>query len=190
MKIEELYAAWDKAMRECAAGWPDAYRCPEACAACCENSPAVPIAPAEAAVLARAVETLEPEQREIVKRRSAAIVGQMEDKDRPLVKDVAERSLGERSGLRGVCPLLVDGRCAVYEARPLICRAYGFTADENGFFMGCELLGEILKRNDVTLLPTWDAAFRLIPTVAVLDARGMELPPQGTLAEMLERILK
>jgi uncharacterized protein len=36
-----------------------------------------------------------------------------------------ERILGNEPG--DPCPLLVLGRCSVYEQRPLICRAYGST---------------------------------------------------------------
>ena len=107
----------------------------------------------------------------------------------PSADRFSEGSIGAPRNLRGACPLLFEGRCSVYEARPLICRAYGFTADENGFFMGCEDLGEILKRCEVTLLPTWNAAFRLVPEKTVLDARGRELPPQGIIAEMLGRVI-
>ena len=42
--------------------------------------------------------------------------------DIPAVADILPEVM---AGNPGVCPALVDNRCSVYEARPLICRLWG-----------------------------------------------------------------
>lgn len=62
-----------------------------------------------------------------------------------------------RSGLtligdEATCPLLVDGRCSVYNQRPFVCRAYGIVADPR---MRCEFGCEpeaLLTRKEVDIL--------------------------------------
>ena len=47
-------------------------------------------------------------------------------------------------GLPPVCPALVDDRCSIYDARPLICRAYGYFAvkvRDKDTLMICKVLG-------------------------------------------------
>lgn len=39
--------------------------------------------------------------------------------------DASERLAARAGGERGECVMLIDGRCAIYEARPLVCRTQG-----------------------------------------------------------------
>jgi hypothetical protein len=85
--------------------------CAAGCAACCHQL--VAAAAAEAAAIARFVE------RRFTHEERADLV------DRIGALDAATRgkSAPERARLRLPCAFLVDGRCSIYEARPLRCRA-------------------------------------------------------------------
>lgn len=81
---------------------PDAFRCGPGCASCCHRRievfavEAEPIATELAMLAAR-----DPDLRARIRRQA----------------DDPEHSQ--------ICPLLVDDRCSVYDARPLICRSHG-----------------------------------------------------------------
>lgn len=72
--------------------------CRKGCDACCRH---ISLFPVEAAALARALS-----------RRCSGETGQ--------VRRRARLALSE-----GACPLLQDGACLLYEARPIICRTHG-----------------------------------------------------------------
>lgn len=89
---------------------PDAFACRLGCASCCRPGRSVFALEAESIARALAVlETSEPTLR-------ARIGAQADDPNHPS------------------CALLVDGRCAVYEQRPLVCRSHGLAIarEENG----------------------------------------------------------
>lgn len=69
------------------------------------------------------------------------------------------------------CPLLIDGRCSVYEGRPAICRGYGYfsaTIDGNASLLICRQLGpEWLQQLEATgieeiPMPNWNPVQRRI----------------------------
>jgi Fe-S-cluster containining protein len=72
-------------------------RCRAGCCHCCTLNSVLPI---EAAVLAKALRDLDADRR-------AKVNTQVEQQD------------------PSCCPLLLEGRCTVYSARPLICRTHG-----------------------------------------------------------------
>ncbi len=92
-------------------------------------------------------------------------------------------------GVSGACPLLEDGLCSIYASRPLICRAYGFCAEEGGVYTGCDILAARLRGSGEIALPSLDAARALLPDETLLDANGLALPSNSTLPELLERLL-
>jgi Fe-S-cluster containining protein len=52
------------------------------------------------------------------------------------------QSHGHVAGPSAQCPMLVEGQCSVYAARPLPCRVYGYTVALNGAqpqYLGCGL---------------------------------------------------
>lgn len=75
----------------------DAIQCRAGCSGCCQVELA--LSDVEAEALRQALEALDPEARATLAARA----------------DVHD----------GACPLLVGGRCAVYDARPLVCRTQG-----------------------------------------------------------------
>lgn len=85
------------------------------------------------------------------------------------------------------CPFLEAGRCSVYESRPLVCRAYGFSAEPGNVYFGCEVLFPLLKNASDFRMPSFDEAKLTVPNEKVLDSTGRALPELGVLAEMLAR---
>ena len=85
--------------------------CAAGCAACCHQL--VAIAPAEAAAVAQfVVQRFTPDERKDLVERVGAL-------------DAVTRGKTtiDRARLRLPCAFLADGRCSIYEARPLRCRA-------------------------------------------------------------------
>jgi hypothetical protein len=75
-------------------------RCGPGCCDCCRQH--ISVFPVEAVSIALALDTLPHEAAEVLRDRAARVTGE------------------------GPCPLLTpDGRCALYAARPIICRTQG-----------------------------------------------------------------
>ena len=87
-------------------------RCRPGCAACCQQD--LTVVPLEALAVLEGLEGLDAS---------------------------ARRGLGERAATAGPpCVFLVDGRCAVYAHRPLVCRSHGLPIlerDEDGERVSC-----------------------------------------------------
>lgn len=131
--------------------------------------------PVEARRVAKAVTGLSVAARAEVRRRIA---------------EAARRLSGAAGDApKGACPLLDDARCLVYADRPLICRAYGFAADRDGAYFGCEVLEPAVRAAGDFRLPNLDAAREGLPGDEVLDSAGRALTEIGPLAEMLDRLL-
>lgn len=101
----------DRFMAACLERHRDAMSCRAGCAMCCAAD--LTVFPVEAAPLAAAVEALPPPQRAAIRAR--AIAGRH-------------------------CALLVEGRCAVYAERPIICRTQGLPLRlDDGSVTACPL---------------------------------------------------
>jgi len=79
--------------------------CRAGCGGCCHHH--LSVFSVEAANVRTAVQALSPETRDRVHQQARAVL---------------ER---EAVGVEAACPLLVNDRCAIYAARPLICRTQG-----------------------------------------------------------------
>lgn len=77
--------------------WHEQIQCRAGCDSCCRLTSVLPV---EAAVVAAAIATMPPQLRELLRERAS-----QPDDDR--------------------CPLLHQGKCSVYAARPIICRTHG-----------------------------------------------------------------
>lgn len=82
----------------------DHLRCSTGCDDCCQQE--LNVCPVELAFIARTIEGMTKELQAQIERR-----------------------LGSYDEADGDCPLLLQGRCLVYEARPLICRTHGLVLD-------------------------------------------------------------
>lgn len=180
--VPPLYAAWAHAQARDLAGMPPEFSCPSDCALCCERSPAIAVTPAEAVLAAAAVKALPSALGLRVRAQLRTLSGLVET-------DGAVRLDGAGDGIHGACPLLDGGRCSIYAARPLICRAFGFAALADGSYFGCEVLAPVVRGFGDFTLPSMDAARSLLPDVDVLDASGKALPRLGMLAELVDRLL-
>jgi hypothetical protein len=102
-------------------------RCAPGCAACCEVS--LTVCATEAEPIRRALAALPAEARERIALRAAA-----DDEAR--------------------CVMLEDGRCAVYDARPLVCRTQGLPlAYPPGFVPLDAVRGRDARGHDLTWCP-------------------------------------
>jgi Fe-S-cluster containining protein len=101
------------------AAYGEQIRCRVGCFSCCR--PPDTLFAIEAQIVADAVRALSPATKEGIRQR------------------LADYEAGERE----LCPLLEDGRCQIYEARPVICRTHGYAMrlrdDEGDFLSWCEL---------------------------------------------------
>lgn len=82
---------------------------------------------------------------------------------------------------RALCPLLVDGQCSVYEARPLLCRAFGLAVQVDDTVGTCELnFNDFPEGESVTVLslrPYYDALEEA--SEALWQAHPLPLPGDG-----------
>jgi Fe-S-cluster containining protein len=112
-----LRARVDAHFEAASASEGDQITCRLGCDRCC--APGLSVFGIEAEAIAEALDTMarkNPALRTVVREQGVAA----DDRDR--------------------CPLLVAGRCAVYEVRPLICRSHGVAMrDPEGKIVSCEL---------------------------------------------------
>jgi len=87
----------DELCRQIGEGWKAHIVCHQGCDSCCRH---LQLFPVEAAALAAALHTLPP-------------------------AEVLELQGRARQSSPDACPLLVEGSCRLYAARPLICRTHG-----------------------------------------------------------------
>ncbi len=90
--------------------FPTSITCRPGCTGCCQQH--LTVLPIEAAALREYVARLDAPTRARL-RRQAQAVREQETAQVPAVP-------------AGPCPALVDGACAVYAARPVLCRTHGF----------------------------------------------------------------
>lgn len=108
--LRALYREIDSAIALFVASHPRA-GCPVAChACCCVEAPLV--SSVEDALIEQALDELAPALRAAIGERAARLRAALE--------------AGAADSFE--CPLLVDGRCAVYASRPYLCRSFGHSA--------------------------------------------------------------
>ncbi len=95
----ELVSRVDELCRRITADYAERLACREGCDDCCRH---ITLFPVEAVALASALGGLPPAEVSRIRERAASAVN-------------AEP-----------CPLLEEGRCLLYAARPVICRTHGF----------------------------------------------------------------
>lgn len=118
---------------------PQNLRCGIACTMCCHGL--FEIGAADVAVIAEALPRLDPAVRETILARAEAVAAAT---DHPNLREVseAEREAFFERTENLPCPALDDeGRCSIYEFRPLVCRTFGLPIREGSRYIGeeCEL---------------------------------------------------
>ncbi len=145
----------------------DALTCHAGCSSCCIG---ISVFPVEAAAMIEAAGILPPKQYQLLKQR------------------LSSPEPGDR------CPLLIDDRCLLYQARPIICRTHGLPiliTDESGRRMDvCPLNCKGMERIPGEALIDLERLNSLLVSVNVLYLRefGIKLPdriPLTSLGEML-----
>jgi Fe-S-cluster containining protein len=125
--VRDLDAQIDQAVAAIEEALPP-FRCRQGCYECCEDT--IPVVTAAEWRLLHAAIAQQPEtfQQELHQRTAAAYRSQVD-----ALGVLAARLRGEPAYIEGVdeiglvaCPLLQDGKCSVYEARPAMCRAFGY----------------------------------------------------------------
>lgn len=164
---DEIHRLWDEAVRRDGPGWPAGFRCPSDCCECCRRTLAPLVVGEEARIAADAARALPEEKRKRIRARLDA-------------------ALANR---KGACPLLEEGRCTIYSARPLVCRAYGFSSDDVSAYFGCEILFPQVQAREEIALPNFRAAWNALPRTEVRDRAGQGLPEILPLIEALDRLL-
>lgn len=122
--LEDLYGVLGAMVSDLETGYPP-FACRSGCNYCCYHPPLVTSLEWQA---------LYPHLQRLTGRDRQAVLD-MADLLRPYASDLLalrQRALeaAEAEAMDAPpmqCPLLVDGRCIAYSARPMVCRGYGYT---------------------------------------------------------------
>ncbi len=139
-QVRDMYSEFDSRTDTFKADKRNPHLCAAGCSHCCKQGAVFAVTLAEAVEWTLSIEALPP--RKLNEARSAA-EHLLRDQQRIFARvdgptDVAgrrdESTFSARisalnAELGPACPLLVDDLCSVYEARPMLCRAYGFPVD-------------------------------------------------------------
>jgi Fe-S-cluster containining protein len=156
--VEDVYDIFDTLSTDMARAMP-AFACRDGCNQCCYFPPLVSSLEWKA---------LYPHLLGLTAHRQQVLIEQAEAL-RPLAPELATlrrrmlnaEQAGTATDLALQCPMLIDGRCAVYNGRPLICRGFGHTlrqAGDRNVFYGSALALAHLRTNfpEDTALPLFD----------------------------------
>ena len=187
--LDEFYAAMDAWTTAIVAASP-ILMCQEGCARCCKHQ--VLVGEPEWAHIVRWMHAnLTPEHRRRIVRRTQA---QLVQPGNPLSRWLGMRGRSTRVFMRQVargaaieatrCPMLDDdNRCAIYPARPFVCRAYGRSVLANGSLMLCDIFAGRMRQ-----APSVEHTLNLAPMpltsrtyLALNRGRSTDAPGQFTI---------
>ena len=138
MSYREILDNADAHFHEVARKQPQHLQC-NGCSLCCYGL--FEIGSADIAVLAEGLSQLHPARRKRIIRRAVEIVASSQHPNlRETARTEKDRFFHRTASTR--CPNLNDeGRCLVYEHRPLICRTFGVPLREGDQYLGdvCDL---------------------------------------------------
>lgn len=139
-ELHELYADFARRTDAFKADVRNPHLCAAGCSDCCKRGAVFAVTLVEAVEWVRGIQSL-PMDTLAESRRAAAVLladqrrvfeGVEGPADMPgrRVEPLFSKRIGELNRQLGpACPLLVNDLCSVYEARPMLCRAYGFPVD-------------------------------------------------------------
>ncbi|MFH0919853.1 MAG: YkgJ family cysteine cluster protein [Fibrobacterota bacterium] len=104
-------------------------------------------------------------------------------------------ALTENKGDHKVCPLLLDGRCTVYAARPVICRTHGYPLRVNGRVDFCGLNFKGVRSFDAEDVLDLDALNTVLAVVNIVfwkatdgeHGRNARVPLKRLLAQAIQQ---
>jgi uncharacterized protein len=141
--------------------------CSAGCSSCCTS---ITIFPVEAAAMREALENLPDRQAEDIRRH------------------ISEHADDER------CPLLLNHRCLLYEARPIICRTHGlpiiYTADGHCNSDCCPLNmteTESVSGSSVVDLDKLNTLLVAVNSIYLSQSDSAEFPERLTIAEVITK---
>jgi len=151
--LDEFYAAMEAWTDDIVAASPILV-CQEGCARCCKHQVLVG-EPEWAHILRWMHANLTPAHRRRIVRRTR---DQLHQPRNPLSRWLGMRGRSTRVFMRTLargaaveatrCPMLDDdNRCAIYPARPFVCRAYGRSALANGSLMLCDIFAGRIRQS-------------------------------------------
>ncbi len=161
---EAQAAAWDAEFARVSTRFADRMQCRKGCSTCCSQMFSISLL--EAGAIARAVEALPPAERARVREAACHYLAEARRQGLTTAEEGDEETVAPRTGARLACPALLDDACAIYTARPLICRKWGipvFDPSRPDRLHACELnfhAGESVDAVDLvapqqTLLEEW-----------------------------------
>jgi len=169
-------------------------RCMDGCSQCCHQLPQVPLCDWQVVLDYMHTHWTREQRCALVARtqrqaRKGGVWAQLASirTGGQTLEDLWQRLTDVQTHAQPACPLLRDGRCTVYPARPSTCRAYGRTQFSNGEPFWC---GIIERQVDDALAAGSAApsAPRLEPFM--LRARQLSTPDQAAVAPIPLLILK
>ncbi|HKK01835.1 MAG TPA: YkgJ family cysteine cluster protein [Desulfuromonadales bacterium] len=161
----ELVSRVDALCRRIENDFREHLACRKGCSSCCRH---LSLSRVEAAALSKSLHGLSPERAAHIRERAG------------------------QAGPDDPCPLLEDGACLLYEARPLICRTHGLPVmvkrDERKSVDFCpENFRDLtsLPARAVIELDTLNATLAAIDGLFTAENRDRNLPERPTIAEAL-----
>ena len=138
MSYREILDHADAFFHRVAKEQPEQLQC-KGCSLCCYGL--FEIGAADVAVIAEGLDQLHPARRQMIVRRAAEIV---ETTGHPDLRDCTprEKEAFLHRTASTACPNLSDdGRCMIYEHRPLVCRTFGLPLRDGNRYVGdvCDL---------------------------------------------------
>ena len=138
-ELRELYANFQSLAEEYAADRQNPYLCKAGCSHCCKSGAVFAVTLVEAVLWQRAIAELPNDLLPRVRAEAASLLRLQNDVfaslpgpiDVPGERDDAIFSsrLAVLNASHPACPLLANDLCSVYDARPMLCRAYGLPVD-------------------------------------------------------------
>ena len=188
----DLYALIDSVVADMQVAMPE-FACRAGCFHCCHTPPMV--TSMEWRPLFKALRTLSHDKLlrvldmvELQRSLAPALEAKRQATIHPQ-KGIAPPHLGMQ------CPLLVDGQCAVYKARTLICRAHGYFAHGRGkhyAYFGCELAKAHMASHfpQDTVLPKLEAFAAKVGQLNGNDRCTQAFLPQWLFVHVQKRTLR
>lgn len=143
--------------------------CQAGCSQCCVDNGLPRTTALEWEKIEALLPTLPPETLAKIKAQNEGLHGQQQDilRQERARLEAPDQHLPMPPFQETKCPFLIDSMCSIYEARPAICRGYGYfsfrpPAPADPQIFACRMAGEALiyterdRGNEKVALPVWN----------------------------------